>query len=116
MPFGLDPGRVYDVDRDGTPREGVAPPPEFLSPRHRLVLGLFMFAAIWVGALGGLTVAAFVSGARGAAAVFALLTLISAPLLGLGPAQDWWRHRRGRRIRRGHASRLPAAGAHPPSR
>jgi hypothetical protein len=87
------------VARDGTPRADVAPPPEWLSPRHRLVLALFALALVVIGALAGVTVAAFASGARGAAAVFALLTLASLPLLAVGPLQDWWRFRRGRRVR-----------------
>jgi len=63
------------------------------------VLALFFLAVTVVGALAGATVAAFASGARGAAAVLALLTLLASPALLLGPAQDWWRHRRGRRGR-----------------
>jgi predicted lipid-binding transport protein (Tim44 family) len=98
-PFGLDPSRTYDVDRGGEAREAAMPPPEWLSVRHRLILGLFALGALVVGALAGLTVAAFASGARGAAAVFALLTLASSPLLIVGPLQDRWRHR-ARRIRR----------------
>ncbi len=98
-PFGLDPARTYDVGRDGEARETPAPPPEWLSGRHRLILGLFALALLLVGGLAGVTVAAFASGARGAAAVFALLTLASSPLLLLGPLQDRWRHR-ARRIRR----------------
>lgn len=76
-----------------------APPPEFLSSRHRLILGLFALALLVVGTLAGVTVAAFASGARGAAAVFALLTLAASPLLLVGPLQDRWRHR-ARRVRR----------------
>jgi len=95
-PFGLDPGRVVDVDRAGRPVAPSAPPPEWLSTRHRLVLGLFALATLVVGGLAGATVAAFASGARGWAAVFALLTLACSPLLLLGPVQDWWRHRRRR--------------------
>ena len=73
------------------------PAPEFLSTRHRVMLGLFMLSALLVGGLAGLTVAAYASGARGAAAVLALLTVLCSPLLALGPVQDWWRYRRGRR-------------------
>ena len=79
------------------------PPAEFLSPRHKLIVGLFLGAVALVGVLGGLAAAAFASGARGAAAVFALLTLLASPLLALGPVQDWWRFRRGRRMRGGYA-------------
>ena len=63
------------------------------------MIALFGLGCAVVGALAGLTVAAFASGAREAAAVFALLTLAASPLLLLGPAQDWWRFRRGRRVR-----------------
>lgn len=93
-PFGLDPERVTDVGRDGRPLPPAVPPPEWLSPRHRLILGLFALGALVVGGLAGATVAAFASGARGWAAVLALLTLAASPLLALGPLQDWWRHRR----------------------
>ena len=58
-PFGLDPGRVVDVGRDGRPVAPSAPPPEWLSTRHRLILGLFALAALVVGGLAGATVAAF---------------------------------------------------------
>jgi hypothetical protein len=67
-PFGLDPGRTFEVGRDGAAREGVQPPPEFLSRRHRLVVGLFLVAVAIVGGLAGLAAAAYASGARGAAA------------------------------------------------
>lgn len=95
-PFGLDPGRVTDVGRDGRPLAPELPPPEWLSGRHRLILGLFAMGGLVVGALAGATVAALASGARGWAAVLALLTLVASPLLVLGPVQDWWRHRRRR--------------------
>ncbi|TCI00063.1 hypothetical protein EJV46_05245 [Roseococcus sp. SYP-B2431] len=98
-PFGLDPARTYDIGRDGEARETPAPPPEWLSARHRLILGLFALGAVVVGGLAGVTVAAFASGARGAAAVFALSTLAASPLLLVGPLQDRWRHR-ARRVRR----------------
>lgn len=88
------------MGRDGAPREGVAPPPEWLSPRHRLVLGLFALGLVVVGVLAGLTVAAYASGAREVAALFALATLAASPLVALGPVQDWWRFRRGRRVGR----------------
>jgi hypothetical protein len=98
-PFGLDPSRTYDVGRGGEARETPVQPPEWLSGRHRLILGLFALGALVVGGLAGLTVAAFASGARSAAAIFALLTLATSPLLVLGPLQDRWRHR-ARKIRR----------------
>lgn len=101
-PFGLDPRRTFDVGRDGAARDGVQGPPEFLSSRHRLVLGLFLLAVALVGGFAGLAAAAYASGARGAAAIFALLTVLAAPLLALGPAQDWWRFRRGRRVGGGY--------------
>ncbi|WP_421993836.1 hypothetical protein [Roseococcus sp.] len=92
-PFGLDPSRTYDVGRDGQARETRVPPPEWLSGRHRLILGLFALGAVVVGGLAGVTVAAFASGARSTAAIFALLTLAASPLLLVGPLQDRWRHR-----------------------
>lgn len=71
---------------------------EWLGPRHRRLILAVAAAAAVVGALAGLTVACFVLGARLWAAVFALATLAGLPLLGIGPALDWWRHgRRGRR-------------------
>lgn len=63
------------------------------------MLALFACALVVIGALAGLTVAAYASGARAMAAVFALLTLAALPLLAIGPLQDWWRFRRGRRVR-----------------
>lgn len=90
-PFGLDPERITDLGWNGRPQ---VRPPAWLSARHRLVIGLFALGALVVGGLAGATVAAFASGARGAAAVLALLTLAASPLLVLGPVQDWWRHRR----------------------
>ncbi|WP_424811786.1 hypothetical protein [Roseococcus sp. YIM B11640] len=98
-PFGLDPERRFEVTGQGEVREPGAPPPEWLSGRHRLILGLFGLALVIVGALAGVTVAAFASGSRGTAAVFALFTLAATPLLLLGPAQDWWRFRRARKRR-----------------
>jgi hypothetical protein len=92
-PFGLDPSRTFDIGGGGEAREMPAPPPVFLSPRHRLILGLYALVLLAIGGLAGLTVAAFASGARSAAAVFALLTLAAVPLLLIGPLQDRWRHR-----------------------
>ncbi|MCW8085325.1 hypothetical protein [Sabulicella glaciei] len=100
LPFGLERGRTFDIGRGGHAREGDEGPAPWLSPRHRLVLAITFVGAALVAALGGAAVAAFASGAQGAAAVLGLLTLLAAPLPLLGPAQDWWRHRRGRRVRR----------------
>lgn len=55
------------------------------------------------GALAGLTVLSLALGARLFAAGFALATLAAAPLVGVGPLLDWWRHRRP--YRRRHAAR-----------
>lgn len=99
LPFGLPRGRTFEAGRGGARRDLGAGPPEWLSPRHRLVLGLVLFAVLVVGVLAGATVAAFAAGARGAASVLALLTLAALPLLAVGPVQDWWRFRRGRRLR-----------------
>lgn len=99
LPFGLDRARTFEGGRGGEKRDLGAGPPEWLSPRHRLLLGLVMFAVLVVGVLAGATVAAFAAGARGAASVLALLTLAALPLLAVGPVQDWWRFRRGRRVR-----------------
>lgn len=102
-PFGLDPTRQYDVGRDGRPTTDDSAPAAWLDARHRLMLGLFGLGLVLVGGLAGASVAALLSGARGWAAAFALATLLASPLLLLGPVQDWWRHRRGRR--RSHAAR-----------
>jgi hypothetical protein len=67
------------------------------------MVGLFGLGLLLVGGLAGMSVAALLSGARGWAAMFGLATLLASPLLLLGPVQDWWRHRRGRR--QAHASR-----------
>ena len=88
-PFGLDPARQMDVGR-----RPAGPPPEWLGARHRLVLGLFALGLLFVGALAGLSIAAFASGARGLAAAFGLAAVLASPLTLLGPVQDWWRHRR----------------------
>ena len=95
-PFGLDPTRLYETGPDGRP--GVAPQgaPEWLGVRHRLVLALFGLGLLLVGGLAGLSLAAFASGARGWAAAFALAAMLAAPLLVVGPVQDWWRFRRRR--------------------
>jgi MFS family permease len=102
-PFGLDPARQYDVGRDGRPTTDDSGPAAWLSPRHRLMLGLFGLGLLLVGALAGMSMAALLSGARAWAAIFALASLLASPLLLLGPVQDWWRYRRGRR--RAHAER-----------
>ena len=67
------------------------------------MVGLFGLGLLLVGGLAGMSVAALLSGARAWAAVFGLATLLASPLLLLGPVQDWWRHRRGRR--QAHATR-----------
>jgi MFS family permease len=96
-PFGLDPARQYDVGRDGRSTTDDSAPAAWLSPRHRLMVGLFGLGLLLVGGLAGMSLAALLSGARGWAAIFALATLLASPLLLLGPVQDWWRHRRGQR-------------------
>ena len=103
--FTIDPSRLYEVGRDGTPhtREPGAPPMEWLGVRHRRLLVSVALAAALVGLLAGLTVASFVLGARLWAAAFALATLAAAPLLLVGPGIDRWRHRAGRR--RAHRQR-----------
>ncbi|MDO9708527.1 hypothetical protein [Paracraurococcus lichenis] len=60
------------------------------------------------GILAGLTVAALAMGARILAAGLALATLAAAPLVGIGPVLDWWRHRRPHRQR--HARRPEGFG------
>jgi hypothetical protein len=56
-------------------------------------------AALLLAALTGASIVSLAFGWRFLAAGFGLLTLLASPLLLLGPAQDWWRHRRGRRRR-----------------
>jgi hypothetical protein len=56
-------------------------------------------AALLLAALAGGAVLSLALGWRFLAAGFGLLTLMASPLLLLGPVQDWWRHRRGRRRR-----------------
>ncbi len=63
------------------------------------MLGLGALAALLLGALAALSILALALGWRLLAAGFALALLLASPLLLLGPAQDWWRHRRGRRRR-----------------
>jgi len=96
-PFGLDQARQYEVGRDGRPASDEGVVARHGSARHGLSVALFGLGLLLVGALAGLSLAALVSGARGWAALFALGMLLASPLLLLGPAQDWWRHRRGRR-------------------
>ena len=57
-----------------------------------------MAAALLAG-LAGLSIVALALGWRLLAAGFALALLLASPLLLLGPVQDWWRHRRGRKRR-----------------
>ncbi|WP_165838698.1 hypothetical protein [Roseicella frigidaeris] len=80
------------------PRTDASRPPAWLDARHRRLLG---WAAL-VGLLAGLTVLAFALGARLLAALLALAMLAATPVLGVGPALDWWRHRRPHRRRHRH--------------
>ncbi len=81
------------------PRTDSSAPPAFLSYRHRLLLGLSAMAALLLAGLAAASIISLALGWRLLAAGFGLLTLLASPLLLLGPAQDWWRHRRGRRRR-----------------
>jgi hypothetical protein len=56
-------------------------------------------AALLLAALAAGSIVSLALGWRLLAAGFGLLALLASPLLVLGPAQDWWRHRRGRRRR-----------------
>lgn len=103
--FSIDPSRLYDVAADGTPSTDTATAPEWLGPRHRHLLAWAALGAGATGSLAGLTVLCFVLGARLWAAGFALATLAAAPLLGIGPLLDWWRHQRP--YRRRHRQRSP---------
>ncbi|GGC29651.1 hypothetical protein GCM10011504_04850 [Siccirubricoccus deserti] len=102
-PFVVDPRRLYEVGRDGTPRTDTAEPPEWLGPRHLRLLGWAALGAGLTGGLAALSVACLALGARLWAAGFALAVVAASPLLVLGPVLDWWRHRRPRRQR--HRSR-----------
>ncbi len=93
---------------DGVPRTDGGTPPAFLSSRHRLLLGLSAIAALLLGVSATSSVICLALGWRVPAAGFGLLTLLASPLLLLGPVQDWWRHRRGRRRR--HFSRPEGFG------
>ncbi len=66
-------------------------------------------AAFLMLACAGMAVLALGLGWRAAAAGFGLGFVLACPLLLLGPMQDWWRHRRGRRRR--HRARPPGFGA-----
>jgi len=98
-PFAIDPARLYEVGPDGTPRTDTAEAPEWLGPRHRHLLAWAALGAGLTGGLAGLSVLCLMLGARLWAAGFALATLAAAPLLVVGPALDWWRHRRPHRRR-----------------
>ncbi len=74
-------------------------PPAFLSYRHRLLLGLSALAALLLATLAAGSILSLALGWRLMAAGFGLLTVLASPLLLLGLAQDWWRHRRGHRRR-----------------
>lgn len=103
--FRIDPARLYDVPPDGLPRTDTGAPAAWLSPRHRGLLAWAALGAAATGSLAGLSVLSLALGARPWAAGFALATLAAAPLLVVGPALDWWRHRRPHRRR--HRSRSP---------
>lgn len=104
-PFPIDPARLYDVGRDGTPRTDTGAEPEWLGPRHRRILAWMALGAVAEGTLAGFTVILLALGLRLWAACFALATLAASPLLLAGAVQDWWRHRRPHRHR--HRSRPP---------
>jgi hypothetical protein len=93
------------VGRDGVPRTDAGVPPDWLGARHRLIIAWTALGAVVEGALAGLTVLCVVLGAWAWAAAFALALMAASPLLLVGPAQDWWRHRRPHR--RHHRSRSP---------
>ena len=105
LPFRIDPARLYEVGRDGTPRTDTGEAPVWLGPRHRLVLGWVMLTSLAVGGLAALSALCLMLGARLWAAGFALAMLAATPLLAVGPGLDWWRHRRPHRRR--HRSRSP---------
>jgi hypothetical protein len=98
-PFRLDPGRLYDVGRDGVARTDRATAPQWLDARHRALLGWAACGAGLTGGLAGLSVVCLALGARDWAAAFALAVLAAAPVLTVGPMLDWWRHRRPLRQR-----------------
>jgi hypothetical protein len=104
-PFRIDTARLYEVGRDGTPRTDTGEASEWLGPRHRQIVGWVMLAGMAGGALAGLSALCLVIGARLWAAGFALAMLAAMPLVAVGPALDWWRHRRPHRRR--HRSRSP---------
>jgi hypothetical protein len=109
-PFTVDPGRLYEVGRDGVPRTDESEAMEWLGPRHRWLLTSVATASALIGVLAGLTVLSLALGARLWAAGLALATLAAAPLPLLGPGLDWWRHRRGRCGRhRSRPGRFPRA-------
>jgi hypothetical protein len=110
-PFAVDRGRLYEVGRDGIPRTDGAEPMEWLGARHRRLLASFAGASLVVGALAAASAFCLVLGARFWAAVAALAALAAAPLLLLGHALDWWRHRRGRwRRHRRRPDHFPRGG------
>ncbi len=110
-PFELRPDRLYEVGRDGVPRTDAGDAMEWLGPRHRRLILAVAGAAAIVAGLAGATALVFMAGGRVAAALLALATIAATPLLLLGPALDWWRHRRGRRQRhRRRPARFPGGG------
>ena len=62
-------------------------------------MGVSALSALLLLALVAGSVLSLALGWRLLAAAFGLLTLLASPLLLLGPVQDWWRHRRGRKRR-----------------
>ena len=98
-PFPVDPARLYEVGRNGTPRTDTGSPPEWLGPRHRRILAWSALGAVVEGGLAGLTVLCFLLGARLWAAGSALALIAASLLLLVGPLQDWWHHRRPHRRR-----------------
>ncbi|MBK1661378.1 hypothetical protein [Paracraurococcus ruber] len=67
------------------------------------MIGWVAMGAGVTGAMAGFSVLSLALGARTLAAGFALATIAASPLVGIGPALDWWRHRRPHRRR--HATR-----------
>ncbi len=73
------------------------------------MLGLNLLAIATLVLLAVLAGLALALGLRLLAAGFGLAWVLALPLLLLGPVQDWWRHRRGRR--RKHRQRPSGFGS-----